>query len=105
MLLGTTYTKDCRRNLSGKVTRSGDSITVFMAEPGDHEFDGVFELLFIGENSEPEGTWKSNSGIISPKEFKLKRIETSKSRNWEEEEEISMENLHQFFADAYDTIG
>ncbi len=103
--VGYNIHKGLQRNLSGKVTRSGDSITVFMAEPGDHEFDGVFELLFIGEGSEPEGTWKSNSGIISPKEFKLKRIDASKSRNWEEEEDISMENLHHFFEDAYDTIG
>lgn len=104
-VVGYNIHKGLQRNLSGKVTRSGDSITVYMAEPGDHEFDGVFELLFVGEESEPQGTWKSNSGIISPKEFKLKKVETSKSRNWDETEKISMENLHQFFSDATDTLG
>jgi len=103
--VGYNIHKGLQRNLSGKVTRSGDSITVFMAEPGDHEFDGVFELLFIGEGSEPQGTWKSNSGIISPKEFNLRRVQTRESINWEEDEKISIENLHNFFSDAYDSLG
>jgi hypothetical protein len=103
--VGYNIHKGLQRNLSGKVTRSGDSVTVFMAEPGDHEFDGVFELLFIGENSEPKGTWKSNSGIISPKEFKLKRIEANKTGNWEEYEKITIENLHQYFGEASDSLG
>ncbi len=103
--VGYNIHKGLQRNLSGKVTRNGDSITVFMAEPGDHEFDGVFEMLFIGEGSEPQGTWKSNSGIISPKEFKLKQVQTSDGRNWDEDEKITIENLHNFFSEAYDTIG
>lgn len=103
--VGYNIHKGLQRNLSGKVTRNGDSITVFMAEPGDHEFDGVFELLFVGEGSEPQGTWKSNSGIISPKEFKLKRIETKNSVDWDENEKISMGNLHKFFEDASDSLG
>lgn len=103
--VGYNIHKGLQRNLSGKVQRSGDSITVFMAEPGDHEFDGVFELLFIGEGSEPQGTWKSNSGIISPKEFKLKRVLTKDGIDWEETEEITMENLHNYFSEADDTLG
>lgn len=103
--VGYNIHKGLQRNLSGKVTRSGDSITVFMAEPGDHEFDGVFELLFIGEGSEPKGTWKSNSGIISPKKFKLKRVQTKDGIDWEKDEKITIENLHNYFEDAYDTIG
>ncbi len=106
-VVGYNIHKGLQRNLSGKVKRSGDSVTVFMAEPGDHEFDGVFELLFVGENAEPQGTWKSNSGIISPKEFKLKRVKTKRfsDKDWNENEKISIENLHLFFGDAYDTLG
>jgi len=103
--VGYNIHKGLQRNLSGKVERSGDSITVYMAEPGDHEFDGVFQLLFIGASSEPEGTWKSNSGIISPKEFKLKRISAKDGINSKENEKINMENLHNYFGDAYDTLG
>jgi hypothetical protein len=103
--VGYNIHKGLQRNLSGKVERSGDSITVFMAEPGDHEFDGVFELLFIGENAEPKGTWKSNSGIISPKEFKLKKVSTKNGIDWEKDEAITMENLHNYFDDAVDTLG
>lgn len=103
--VGYNIHKGLQRNLSGKVTRSGDSITVFMAEPGDHEFDGVFELLFVGEGSEPKGTWKSNSGIISPKEFKLKRVQTKDGIDWENNEKITMENLHNYFGNAMDSLG
>ena len=103
--VGYNIHKGLQRNLSGKVERSGDSIKVFMAEPGDHEFDGVFELLFIGEGSDPEGSWKSNSGIISPKEFELKRVSTKEGTEWEEDEEITIENLHNYFSEAYDSLG
>lgn len=103
--VGYNIHKGLQRNLSGKVTKSGDSITVFMAEPGDHEFDGVFELLFIGEGSEPQGTWKSNSGIISAKEFKLKRVQTKDGIDWDKEEKITLENLHNYFDSATDSLG
>lgn len=106
-VVGYNIHKGLQRNLSGKVERHGDSITVYMAEPGDHEFDGVFQLLFIGENSEPKGTWKSNSGIISPKSFKLTKVKTRKytNKDWDENEKITIENLHLFFGDAYDSLG
>lgn len=103
--VGYNIHKGLQRNLSGKVTRSGDSITVFMAEPGDHEFDGVFELLFVGEGSEPQGSWKSNSGIISPKEFKLTRVQTKEGVDWENNEKITMQNLHNYFSEADDSLG
>ncbi|MFK7783599.1 MAG: hypothetical protein AB8B56_00715 [Crocinitomicaceae bacterium] len=103
--VGYNIHKGLQRNLSGKVTRSGDSITVYMAEPGDHEFDGVFELLFIGEGAEPQGSWKSNSGLISEKEFKLERVQTKDGINWEKQEKINMVNLHNYFSESSDTLG
>lgn len=104
-VIGYNIHKGLQRNLSGKVKRSGDSVTVYMAEPGDHEFDGVFELLFIGENPTPKGTWKSNSGIISPKKFKLNRIQPTLDINWGSDEKISLENFHHFFVTASDSLG
>jgi hypothetical protein len=103
--IGYNIHKGLQRNLSGKVKRSGDSVTVYMAEPGDHEFDGVFELLFIGENPTPKGTWKSNSGIISPKKFSLHRVQPDEGKNWQGNEKITFENLHLFFSEASDTLG
>ncbi len=103
--VGYNIHKGLQRNLSGKVERSGDSIKVYMAEPGDHEFDGVFELLFIGEESEPQGVWNSNSGIISPKSFELKRVNTKDKIEWSETPKITFETLHFHFSDAYDTLG
>lgn len=103
--IGYNIHKGLQRNLSGKVKRSGDSVTVYMAEPGDHEFDGVFELLFIGENPTPKGTWKSNSGIISPKKFSLTRIQPETDFKWNGDEKITIENFHYFFGEASDTLG
>lgn len=103
--VGYNIHKGLQRNLSGKVKRSGDSVTVYMAEPGDHEFDGVFELLFIGENPTPKGTWKSNSGIISPKKFKLNRVVPATDFNWSDNEKVTLENFHYFFGEASDTLG
>lgn len=102
--VGYNIHKGLQRNLSGRVTRSNDSTNVFLAEPGDHEFDGVFQLLFIGKDTEPQGTWKSNSGLISPKAFTLKRVKSGKA-TWKVDEDITFENLHSYFNNAYDSLG
>lgn len=104
-VVGYNIHKGLQRNLSGKVERSGDSVKVYMAEPGDHEFDGVFELVFIGEDAEPSGEWTSNSGIISAKSFTLKRVKADEKVEWSENPTITFENLHYHFSDAYDTLG
>jgi hypothetical protein len=103
--VGYNIHRGLQRNLSGKVTRSGDSVTVALAEPGDHKFDGVFELLFIGENSEPKGSWKSNSGKLPEQNFSLKKMKIGKNEYMDTDTEITSSNLHNFFGDASDTLG
>lgn len=103
--IGYNIHKGLQRNISGKVRRSGDSIIVQMAEPGDHEYDGVFELLFTGIDKEPKGKWVSNSGKIKEKNFSLKKMEATENKFFEEFDEINVANFHNFFGDASDTLG
>ena len=102
---GYNIHRGLQRNLTGAVNRSGDSIIVSLAEPGDHEYDGVFELVFNGIDEHPTGTWRSNSGEISAKKFQLDKLMLSKEQYVEYDEELSEENFHLFFMDAYDSLG
>ncbi|MFT5860778.1 MAG: hypothetical protein ACI865_002892 [Flavobacteriaceae bacterium] len=103
--VGYNIHRGLQRNLSGRVSRNGDSAVVALAEPGDHKFDGVFELVFIGDDPEPKGTWISNSGKIPEQSFNLKKMDASEAGYPEDGTKISESNLHQFFSDASDTLG
>ncbi len=103
--IGYNIHRGLQRNLSGRVTRNGDSIIVALAEPGDHKFDGVFELLFIGDDFEPKGTWISNSGEIPEQRFSLKKMDSSETEYPDMDTKITVANLHHFFSDANDTLG
>ena len=94
-----------QRNISGKVERSGDTTRVFLAEPGDHPYDGVFQLTFIGEEDTPEGVWKSNNGKISEKKFTLKKYVPHTGKDFDYSDRVTLENFCLFFSSAYDTIG
>lgn len=99
--IGYNIHKGLTRNLSGKVERHGDSILIQMAEPGDHEFDGVFNLVFNGIDKSPTGTWESNSGKISAKNFDLKKVE----RNKEETDGLTAYNFSNYFSFLSDSLG
>jgi hypothetical protein len=73
-----------------------------LAEPGDHEYDGVFALEFIGIDKNPKGSWTSNSGDLKPKQLSLKKMEADESKN---DEEINSHNLTQFYHFLYDSLG
>lgn len=101
--VGYNIHRGLQRNLNGSVARSGDSVTVLLAEPGDHEFDGVFELLFVGESDTPSGSWNPNDRHLERKTFKLKKI--IPDNVYEEDEEITIGNFARFFSDCSDDIG
>ena len=100
--IGYNIHKGLQRNLTGKVSRNGDSVQMILFEPGDNEFDGVFTLNFIGDDHEPTGKWVSNSGKISSKEFKLSKMVRPEK---DSEDEINFSNFTQYFGYATDTIG
>jgi hypothetical protein len=100
--IGYNIHKGLQRNIMGKVTRSNDSVQMVLSEPGDNEYDGVFTIDFIGDDHEPTGKWVSNSGEISSKSFKLKKIVEKKEINYEE---VTIYNFAHIFSQMNDSIG
>lgn len=100
--IGYNIHKGLQRNLKGKVTRSGDSIRIVLSEPGDHEYDGIFTLDFIGDDHAPKGFWVSNSGKIPKRTFTLKKLVFEEPEN---EGDVNMSNFANIFGYLSDTIG
>lgn len=100
--IGYNIHRGLQRNIIGKVSRSGDSVTLILQEPGDNEFDGVFTVLLTGDKSKLTGYWESNSGKIPKRSFKLKKVVFVEAEN---EEDINMSNFADYFAYLSDTIG
>jgi len=100
-VIGYNIHKGLQRNINGKLIRNGDTITMTLPEPGDHEFDGVFGLTFIGIDKRPKATWTSNSGKISAKKFNLKKLEAPK----DDKGGINQSNFSNYFGYVYDTLG
>jgi hypothetical protein len=104
--IGYNIHKGLQRNITGKVSRRGDTVQLVMAEPGDNEYDGVFTINFIGKDDSPYGSWESNSGKISSQEFKLKKIITDLDRGDHDElEDITVSNFATVFYYLSDSIG
>lgn len=99
--IGYNVHKGLKRNLNGKVRKSNDSIYLTLKEPGDHEFDGVFELFFIGIDNEPTGKWESNSGELAPKKLKLEKKNIEQMNN----EEFNALTLPRYMGEISDSIG
>lgn len=100
-VIGYNIHKGLQRNINGKLRKSGDSIIMSLPEPGDHKFDGVFELTFLGIDKKPRANWTSNSGKIPAKNFNLKKLETPK----DSKDGINMSNFTDYFSYVYDTLG
>lgn len=102
--IGYNIHRGLQRNINGKVTRQGDSIIVRLAEPGDHKYDGVFELLFTDNHDAPIGKWISNSGDIPEKTVELRKLQVeSKNADWDDT--VNAINFYQYVEFANNAIG
>ncbi len=72
MIKGYNIVKNNRRNVKGNYTLYKDKnlIQATLKEPGDHKYDGVFEVKFDLKNNNASGSWKINKGT-SKKVFDL----------------------------------
>ena len=100
-VIGYNIHKGLQRNINGTLTKDGKLITMSLPEPGDHEYDGVFQLNFTGIDKKPKAQWVSNSGKIPSKKFTLKKIEAPSDKN----EGVNSSNFAEYFYYVYDTIG
>jgi hypothetical protein len=100
--IGYDLHKGLQRNVTGTVTRNGDSIQMILSEPGDNKYDGVFTLNFKGIDSNPTGVWIANNEKIPNQEFTLEKINyDSKSDG----DEITIINFADKFGEMSDSIG
>ncbi|RAJ10931.1 hypothetical protein LX64_00538 [Chitinophaga skermanii] len=72
-IAGYNTHKGNRRNVSGTIEADGDKWKVILNEPGSHEYDGVFTLIFDKDFANATGSWKPFSDSLSAKQFKLVR--------------------------------
>lgn len=99
--IGYNIHKGLQRNLNGKVSRNGDTTRIILNEPGDHEYDGTFELIFDGIDKNPKGKWEHLEGWIPSKKLKLSKFEMEKP----EGDEIRASNFADYFSVVFDSLG
>lgn len=101
-VIGYNIHKGLKRNLNGSVRKSNDSIYLELKEPGDHEFDGVFNLVFIGDDHQPTGMWVSNSGKLKPKKLALDKLIIPEV---DDNEKLTEFTFTRFFSYLSDSVG
>lgn len=104
--VGYNIHKGLQRNITGKVIDKGETIEMFLNEPGDNEFDGVFHLYIRKKDFSMTGEWNSNSGKIESKKFNLEK-RVFKELDYEnlKLENINNSNFSQYFYRISDSIG
>lgn len=97
-----------QRNISGKVIETENDIILTLNEPGDHDFDGVFELVFSKITLTSKGKWKANNKKYGTKNFTLDKIVIDEP-NFDLEnlkiEDLNPTNFVTLFSHSSDTIG
>ncbi|WP_341842931.1 hypothetical protein [Chitinophaga caseinilytica] len=74
-IAGYNTHKGLRRNLHGQMSESANGWKIRLEEPGDHVYDGVFEIHLSKDRQTMEGTWSPlNKDSASAKKFTLKQI-------------------------------
>jgi hypothetical protein len=101
-VIGFDLHKGLQRNITGDVSRSGDSIQMILTEPGDNKYDGVFTLNFTGIDNSPTGVWVANDENIPSQEFTLKKIDYNMKGK---DDEINIVNFAEKLEYLSDSIG
>lgn len=102
-VVGYNIFKGLRRNISGNYLLHGDTVTMTLHEPGDNEYDGVFEMEIYRSNFTGKGKWESNSGKISPKYFKLEKL--AKFEYADDIKKLNNSNFTSYFSWVEDSLG
>ena len=75
-VVGFNTVKDLRRNVYGHYEETDSGYTIFLKEPGDHEFDGEFQIFISTKvKGKVNGIWKPyNSSKLNTKYFTLHKL-------------------------------
>ncbi|HEY9261726.1 hypothetical protein [Chitinophaga sp.] len=80
---GYNVHKGLRRNLRGELKKDNDSWIISLSEPGDHPFDGKFELTFDHLFAKGKGTWTPlNSSTLKEKTFVFEKSTDKESESY-----------------------
>jgi hypothetical protein len=75
-IAGYNVHKGLRRNLNGEIKQENNQWVVTLNEPGDHPFDGRFQLLFDADYQHGKGNWMPlNTPTLKEKTLQLSRVE------------------------------
>jgi len=102
-VVGYNIFKGLRRNISGNYKLHGDTVEMILHEPGDNEFDGVFEMEIYRSNFTGKGKWESNSGKFPKKYFKLEKLEMFDSAD--DIKKLNNSNFSSHFSWVEDSLG
>jgi hypothetical protein len=80
---GYNVHKGLRRNLRGELKKNNDNWIVTLSEPGDHPFDGKFNLTFDHLFAKAKATWTPlNSTTLKEKSFTLEKSNTTEQQDF-----------------------
>lgn len=99
--VGYNNYKGMIRNVSGKVVDSVNHVIMRLEEPGDNQFDGVFELVIDKENLKVDGKWSPFKGNLTSKKIKLEKLPDEEY----EEGKINRRTIYSDFYTAADSLG
>lgn len=100
---GYNIHKGLVRNISGPITEDSNSIFLTLAEPGENEFDGVFNLIVNREDLKMSGNWTPNDENLTTKKFVLERIPDRESAK--KTKHIRISEFMDYLGYVGDTIG
>tara|TARA_R110000737_G_scaffold350514_1_gene389721 strand:+ start:3086 stop:3877 length:792 start_codon:yes stop_codon:yes gene_type:complete len=105
-VVGYNVYKGLVRNLSGNVTEDAESIMLYLEEPGDNKFDGIFQLNVNKNTLETSANWDHFGKTISSKYFDLHKLTNAKANeSFKEDEMPDNSNFHEYFYYVTDSIG
>lgn len=101
--VGYDIHRGLQRNLFGDVVEKKDKVFLTLSEPGDHEYDGVFQVEIDKKDFSMSGTWMANNPKLGDKALQLKK-KVVKSEDFGKEVvnavKITEDNFLEYFEDC-----
>lgn len=105
-VIGYNIHKGLQRNLSGEVSEDAQFIHILLNEPGDHEYDGVFDLFYEKETGDLTGSWEPNSPKLKSKDLQLRKLDMeNETVDWNGNDILTIQSFIGVFNGAYDVSG
>ena len=105
-VVGYNIHKGLQRNLSGDVSEDENFVHIKLNEPGDHEYDGVFDLHYDKLTGVLTGSWEPNSTKLKSKTLNLHKVDSeNETIDWNGKEMLTVESFVGIFNGASNVEG